>query len=194
VRVVAFEATAFETHSAVWRACLDACGGAIDGVLVCHGWLVDQPQAQADPDIARRLIDVNFTSAVSILERAAAHLAERGRGWIAAVSSVAGDRGRRSNYLYGAPKAGLSTYLEGLRYRLGPAGVSVLTVKPGFIDTAMTWGKVNPRLAASPQRVARDIHRGIRRRRAVIYTPWPWRWVMLIIRAIPAFIFRRLTI
>ncbi len=194
VHVVDFEATALDRHEAFWAACLDACQGKIEACIACHGLLIDQAEAERDPALAVRLIEVNYTSVVSILERAAAHMAERRSGTIAAISSVAGDRGRKSNYLYGAPKAGLSTYLEGLRYRLWPAGVHVLTIKPGFIDTPMTWGKVNPRLAASPARVARDIHRALQRRRGVIYTPWPWRWVILIIRNIPTIIFRRMKI
>ncbi len=194
VSVIAFDAVAFDTHGEFWNACLSACNQQIDIIVLCHGLMIDQPAAQADPDSARRMIDVNYTSAVSILERAADHMAGRGQGRIAAISSVAGDRGRKSNYLYGAPKAALSAYLEGLRYRLHPAGVKVLTIKPGFIDTPMTFGKVNPKLAASPDRVARDIHRAIRRGRSILYTPWPWRYVMFIIRNIPAFIFRKMNI
>jgi decaprenylphospho-beta-D-erythro-pentofuranosid-2-ulose 2-reductase len=131
---------------------------------------------------------------VSLLERLAAHMQQRGGGTIAAISSVAGDRGRKSNYLYGAPKAALSVYLEGLRYRMSAHGVHVLTIKPGFVDTPMTFGRTPKALTASPHRVARDIHRALQRRRSVLYTPWFWWWIMLIIRMIPAPIFRRMSI
>jgi short-subunit dehydrogenase len=133
---------------------------------------------------------------VLLLEAAAAHLAERKSGYICAISSVAGDRGRRSNYPYGATKAGLSAYLQGLRSRLHPIGIPVLTVKPGFVDTAMIWGIVPPDspLNAKPQRVARDIFRAIRRRRNVLYTPWFWRIIMGIVTRIPEFIFKRMKI
>jgi short-subunit dehydrogenase len=122
------------------------------------------------------------------------YLEERGRGYIAAVSSVAGDRGRQSNYTYGASKAGLSAYLQGLRNRLHPAGVHVLTVKPGFVDTPMTHGLVNPDspLVASPEQVAADVDLAIRKRKDVIYTRWFWRAVMLVIGSIPERVFKRL--
>ena len=121
----------------------------------------------------RESLEVNFLSAAELLEIAAAYFEPQRTGFIAAISSVAGDRGRQSNYIYGAAKAGLSTYLQGLRNRLYHSGVHVLTIKPGFVATRMTFGKVNPNspIVASPQRVAKDIARAIRRRRNVIYTP-----------------------
>ena len=112
------------------------------------------------------------------------------------VSSVAGDRGRQSNYLYGSTKAGFSTYLDGMRNRLYRSGVTVITVKPGFVDTSMTWGLLNPKspLVATPERVARDIARAIRRRKNTVYTPWFWALVMLAIRLVPEPIFKRLSL
>ena len=145
-------------------------------------------------DEARRAIDLNFTSAVALLAPLASYLEGRRSGYLAAISSVAGDRGRQSNYTYGAAKAGLTAYLQGLRNRLYRSGVHVLTIKPGFVDTPMTRGLVNPNspLVASPKRVARDIDRAIRRRRNTIYTPWFWRPIMLVVRLVPEFIFKRL--
>jgi short-subunit dehydrogenase len=156
--------------------------------------MFDQAEAQADVQRIRRTYDVNLTSAASVLEPIAAHMAERGTGWIAAVSSVAGDRGRQSNYLYGSAKAGLTAYLQGLRNRVHHHGVDVLTIKPGFVDTPMTHGLLDPDspLVASPDRVAKDIDRAIRRRRSKVYTPWFWRGIMAIIRNIPEAIFKRL--
>ncbi len=156
--------------------------------------MVDQDIAEQDFAQARQMIDVNFTSAVSILGCLADYFRGRRSGVIAAISSVAGDRGRQSNFIYGATKAGLTVYLAGLRNRLHPLGVHVLTIKPGFVATAMTVGRVNPNspLMATPERVAADIDRALRRRRDVLYTPWFWRWVMLIIRAVPERLFKRL--
>src|SRR5262249_27705972 len=151
----------------------------------------NQAEAQSDTKILRQSLDVNFVSAAALLEVAAAYFEARKTGFIAAISSVAGDRGRQSNYIYGCAKAGVSAYLQGLRNRLHPAGVSVLTIKPGFVATKMTFGKVNPNspMVASPERVANDIARAIRRRRNVIYTPWMWRWILAIVRSIPEPIF-----
>ncbi len=165
----------------------------LDGVVVCPG-MPPQQDSGLDEASVRGMCDVNFLSVAVILEAAAAQFADRGRGSIAALSSVAGDRGRQSNYVYGATKAALSTYLAGLRNRLQPHGVSVLTIKPGFVDTAMIRGMKTPPslLVASPDRVAADIERAIVQRRDVVYTPWFWRWIMTIICAIPEPIFKRL--
>ena len=143
---------------------------------------------------SQRTIDVNFTAVVSLLLLAADYLAKRESGFIAAISSVAGDRGRQSNYTYGASKAALSTYLAGLRNRLFHDGVHVLTIKPGFVDTAMTQGLINPRspLVASPEQVARDIDKAIQRRRNVLYTRWFWGPIMWIIKSLPECLFKRL--
>ncbi len=139
-------------------------------------------------------MEINLTSAVVLLSLFANYLEDRRSGYLAVISSVAGDRGRQSNYTYGAAKAGLTAYLQGLRNRLYRSGVHVLTVKPGFVDTPMTHGRVNPDspLVASPARVARDIDWAIRRRRNVIYTPWFWRPIMLAVRLVPEFVFKRL--
>src|SRR5262245_32495555 len=156
--------------------------------------MAPQGEAQTSFELARRMIDVNYTSAVSLLNLAADYFEARKAGFICAISSVAGDRGRQSNYLYGSTKAALNTYLEGLRVRLAKVGVPVTTVKPGFVDTKMTRGMKGMFLVASPARVARDICRAIRRGRAVVYTPWFWWGIMTIIRSIPDFLFRRMKI
>lgn len=113
--------------------------------------------------------------------------------FICVVSSVAGDRGRQSNYVYGSTKGGVNRFLQGLRQRLAGCGVQVITIKPGPVDTAMTWGKEMP-LTASPERVARDIHRACRKGRNVVYTPWFWWPIMRIVQHIPEPIFKRLGI
>jgi short-subunit dehydrogenase len=185
VETTPFDALDFDSHAAMFNAT------SLEAIIVCHGDMVPQADAARDPAQARRIIDVNFTSVVSLLNRDADHFERRKRGVIVAITSVAGDRGRQSNYIYGSAKAGLQTYLEGLRHRLAKSRVKVVDVRPGFVDTGMTWGLPGVFLAASPDRVARDIYRAARRGRAVVYTPWFWRWIMFIIRRLPRFVFHR---
>jgi short-subunit dehydrogenase len=192
VAVQPFEALDFSRHPAFFEDCLKAGGGALGGVILCQGILVSQSVAQDDFAEARRMIDINFTSMISLLNLAANHFEKQRFGFVCAISSVAGDRGRQSNYIYGATKAALNTFLEGLRVRLAKVGVPVTTVKPGFVDTKMTRGLPGMFLVAQPERVARDICRAIRRRRDVVYTPWFWSGIMGIICGIPNFIFKRM--
>ena len=193
VYVQHFDALEFGQHQPLVDQCVERAGG-LDGVVLCHGWLCDQQQAQEDFATARRAIDVNFTSCVSLLNAVAAYLANQGRGTIVAISSVAGDRGRQSNYVYGSAKAALSVFLQGLRNRLAAHGVHVLTVKPGFVDTPMTHGLINPDspLVASPQQVAVAIERAVRHRRNTVYAPAFWWWIMTAIRCIPEPLFKRM--
>jgi decaprenylphospho-beta-D-erythro-pentofuranosid-2-ulose 2-reductase len=192
VEVVPFDAEAFDTHEAFWRDCQTQAAGALGGVIMLHGLLPIQSEAQADLKIARQAIDVNFISAVSVLTFAANDFEAKKSGFLCVFSSVAGDRGRQSNYVYGSAKAALTTFLQGLRNRLSHSGVNVLTVKPGFVDTAMTWGLPGLFLVATPERVAADVHRAVLRGASEIYTPWFWRYIMLIIRSVPEFIFKRM--
>jgi short-subunit dehydrogenase len=196
VQPACYEATNFASHGAFFSACADSPSSPLAGLVFCQGTMADQAVAQRDFAACQRMIDVNYTSAVSLLSLAAAHFAERGSGYICALSSVAGDRGRQSNFLYGSTKAALTVYLQGLRNRMARRGVAVVTVKPGFVDTAMTWGllKAGSPLVASPARVARDIVRAIDRRANVIYTPWFWRGIMTIIQSIPEPIFKRMAL
>lgn len=187
-----FEAADVSTHPAFFTQCRDHFDGRLAGVILCFGYLDDQKTAQQDFEIARRTIDVNYTGAVSILELFAGHFEAQRKGFICAVSSVAGDRGRQSNYLYGSAKAGLTAYLQGLRNRLYASGVAVTTVKPGFVDTKMTFGKPNLVLLAPAEKAAKDIVNAALKGKNVVYTPWFWRYIMLIIRHIPEFIFKRL--
>lgn len=180
------------------RAFLDRCfaraGGRIDGIIVCYGYLPVPSEARTNPLTVRQTIDVNFTSVASLLTAVAERLEEGKGAWIAAISSVAGDRGRQSNYVYGGAKGGLSIFLQGLRNRLHSRGVHVLTIKPGFVDTRMLEGTAgsDSRLKAPPERVAGDIVDAIRKRRDVLYTPWYWRPILFLLRSIPEWIFKRL--
>lgn len=189
-----FDALDFDDHPAFVERCDARFAGGVDGWVLCHGEMPDDEEARRDAAVARHMIDVNYTSAVSLLERAGARLAERGAGWICALGSVAGDRGRPGNYVYGSTKAALAVYLSGLRARLSRSGVSVVTVKPGVVDTGMTWGLPDLPLAAAPERVARDAIRAVRRDRAVVYSPWFWAIIMAVIRALPDRIFKRMSL
>jgi len=191
-RILPFDALDTQTHALTLRSFLSEAGNALEGVVVCMGYLGDQAKGQSDWDEARRILKTNFTGCVSALNILANHFEPRRAGFICAISSVAGDRGRQSNYLYGAGKAGLSTFLQGLRNRLFPAHVKVITVKPGFVDTHMTYGRPGLFLVASPESVAKGIFRAITKGKDVVYLPWFWHFIMLIIRSIPEAIFKRL--
>jgi short-subunit dehydrogenase len=187
--VHAIDALDVPAHAAALRPALTP---DLRGTVLAIGYLGDQRRAEVDAAEARRIIDTNLTGCVSMLNVVAAHLAASGGGFVCALSSVAGDRGRQSNYVYGAAKAGLSTYLSGLRNRYAREGVRVLTVKAGIVDTRMSAGMPGAGLAASPERVARSVVRAITGGRDVVYVPWFWRGIMLVIRSIPERLFKRL--
>jgi short-subunit dehydrogenase len=166
-----------------------------DGVVIAAGYMVDQEVAQNSLDETLNTINVNFTGAVSLLNIIANDFERKKEGFIIGISSVAGDRGRKANYIYGAAKAGFSAYLSGLRNRLFESGVKVLTVKPGFVNTKMTQGLDLPeKLTAQPSEVAEDIYNAQQNAKDILYTKWIWRYVMLIITHIPEFIFKKLSI
>jgi len=189
---VFFDAVAFASHAVLAEA-WGSGEGALNVVLV-FGLMPEQGAIDADPALAHATIDATFTGAVSILHHLAPHLERRKTGIVIGIGSVAGDRGRLKNYVYGAAKAGLHTYLAGLRSRLARSGVHVLTVKPGFVDTAMTWGLPGLFLVASPEKIARTSLAAAAKAKNVCYVPGFWRLIMLIIRAIPERIFKRLSI
>ena len=168
--------------------------GETPAVLVCVvGLLGDQGEAERDPGAFRLVVESNFTAPAALIGEAANRMAGRGAGVIVGVSSVAGERGRASNYAYGAAKAGLTAFLSGLRNRLAGAGVRVITVLPGFVDTRMTAGmKLPAALTARPEEVAKAILAAEARGRDVIWVRPVWRWIMLVIRLIPESIFKRL--
>ena len=188
----AFDALALETHKPFFEDCQAASSGTLHGVVLCFGYLGDQATAQADLVETRRILDTNLMAAVSIFNVIANDFEARRRGFLCALSSVAGDRGRQSNYIYGSAKAGLSVYLQGLRNRLFHSGVRVVTIKPGFVDTAMTFGRPGMFLVASPEAAGRRIVKAIIGGDDVAYVPGFWRVLMLLIRAIPERIFKRM--
>lgn len=158
------------------------------------GSMPPQDAIDADPGLIEGVVTDNFVGPSRFLTQLAPVMEGRACGTVVGISSVAGDRGRIGNYVYGAAKAGFATYLSGLRNRLTRAGGHVVTVKPGFVDTSMTWGKEGMFLVASPETVARDILRAVAKKRNVVYTPFFWRYIMMIIRAIPEPIFKKLSI
>jgi short-subunit dehydrogenase len=178
-------------HAALLDAAAAEMGG-LDLVVVAYGTLPDQKSCEASVEATLAAFDVNALSTVALLTLVANRFEAQRAGRILVLSSVAGDRGRQSNYVYGAAKGMLSLYLQGLRNRLQPAGVGVLTVKPGFVDTPMTAAFPKGPLWASPDRVAADMVRALDRGRDVLYTPWFWAAIMLVIRSIPEAVFKRL--
>lgn len=173
---------------------IEAEAGPIEVALLAFGDMGDQLVGEQDFTQARRVIDVNYTGAASLAEAIARPMVERGRGSILGISSVAGDRGRKSNYFYGSAKGAFSLYLQGLRNRLSEYGVHVMTVKLGFIDTRMTFGMDSPLPIASPEAAGQAIVRAQRVGVEIFYYPHFWRGVMGIIKAIPEKLFKRLSI
>ncbi len=165
--------------------------GGVDVAFVAYGVLIEQSVCSDDASAAARQMHTNFVSPAALATRIAARLEAAGAGSLVVVGSVAGDRGRASNYVYGASKGGLAIFLDGLRHRLAGSGVHVLTVKPGFVDTPMTRALPKGPLWATPSRVADDIVRALDRRQAVLYTPWFWRWIMVVICNLPRGILHR---
>ncbi len=162
------------------------------GVILAFGMLGEQEEAQKNFSAAKKIIDTNYTGAVSIFEIIAGDFEDRKKGFMAGISSVAGDRGRQSNYIYGSAKAGFSAYLSGLRHRLYKSGVSVLTVKPGFVDTKMTAKLDLPeKLTAKPEEAAERIYKAIQKNKNTIYIKPVWALIMLIIIHLPEFIFKK---
>lgn len=185
-----FDAAATASHPAFFQQVLHTMQ-QLDGVVLAFGLLGDQ-QAAREFALAEKIIASNYTGAVSILGLCANYLEPLKRGFIIGISSVAGDRGRQSNYVYGSAKGALSLYLQGLRNRLYPSGVRVITIKPGFVDTAMTFGLPGLFLVASPQDIGKNIVRTLSKSADIVYLPGFWRFIMLIIKHVPEFIFKRM--
>src|SRR5258705_9113024 len=187
VEVAPFEAMDFASHANAAARWGERAGTL--NVLLVFGLMPEQSDMDADPAKLIDCVGVTYTGAISILHHLAPHLESRKAGTVIGIGSVAGDRGRLKNYIYGSAKAGLHTYLAGLRNRLGRSGVHVMTVKLGFVDTAMTWGAPGIFLVASPESVAQSCLAASKKRRDICYIPGFWRLIMTIIRSIPERIF-----
>jgi decaprenylphospho-beta-D-erythro-pentofuranosid-2-ulose 2-reductase len=187
-----FDAADFAAHDEFIRHVATTLGG-LDGVVVCFGTLGDEDAAQTDPTDALATINQNFTGAVSLITLAARHLEQQGSGFIIAIGSVAGERGRKKNYVYGSAKGALATFTQGLRGRLAASDVHVMTVKLGTVDTRMTWGREGALLTIAPTKAADLIYAAYRKRAEVVYVPWFWRLIMGAIRLIPESRFKRVS-
>ena len=166
--------------------------GSIDLALICHGLLPDQEICERDFTALQASLEVNVTSTLSLLVELGNCLETQGSGTLAAITSVAGDRGRRSTYGYGASKAMISTFLEGLRGRLHDSGVAVIDIRPGLVDSPMTRELKKGPLFSSPELIASCIVKGIKQASPTIYAPAYWRLVMFVVKAIPQRLFKRL--
>jgi short-subunit dehydrogenase len=180
-------------HPAMLAAAAQSLG-TIEMALLAHGVLGDQAEAQASYGAAESVLHTNLLSAVSLITWLANYFETMRQGTLAVISSVAGDRGRRSNYVYGASKGALSIFLDGVRSRLDRAGVQVLTIKPGFVATPMTAHLEQGPLFAQPAHVAKGIVKAVERRRDVVYLPAFWAVIMLVIRLVPRPLFKKLNV
>lgn len=169
--------------------------GKIYGVISCIGYLGNQKLAEVNSTEANLILNTNFTGCVKVLDKIAVLMKNQGEGFIIGLSSVAGDRGRKSNYYYGSAKAGFTAYLSGLRSRLASYGVHVLTVKPGFVNTKMTSHLDLPKLlTTTPNKVAKSVYRAQQNKQSVLYVKPVWRLIMAIITLIPEFLFKKLNL
>ena len=180
-------------HREIIEAALKPFSG-LDMVLVAYGTLGEQRASEQDVEVALQEFNNNCTSVISLLTLLANYFEQQGRGCIAVISSVAGDRGRQSNYVYGAAKGALTIFLQGLRNRLAKKGVAVVTIKPGMVDTPMTAHMRKGRLFASASTVGQGIYDAMMKRKDVVYVPSYWRYIMWIIKSIPESRFKKMNI
>jgi short-subunit dehydrogenase len=191
VHVETMDVNDFAAHEPMLNRA-DQALGELDTVLIAHGTLSDQSACQESVDLTLQELTTNGMSVIALATRISSRFEQRRAGTIAVISSVAGDRGRQSNYVYGSAKALTTTFLSGLRQRLRKSGVAVITIKPGFVDTPMTTALPKGALWATPQQVGAGIVKAIDRSASVVYLPFFWRPIMFVIRAIPETIFQRL--
>ena len=183
----------FDRHQTVLEKAIETLGG-IDIVLIAHGTLPDQEACEQSYQTTLKELNTNALSVISLLTHSANILESQGRGTIAVISSVAGDRGRQSNYVYGTAKGAVTIFLQGLRNRLYKSGVHVLTIKPGFVDTPMTADLPKGLLWAKPEKVASKVFKSINKKRNSVYAPGFWRPIMTTIRLVPESVFKKLSL
>lgn len=187
------DVTQFDQHESIIENAFNLMPD-INTVLIAHGTLPNQDECLTSYEKILQEIEINFLSIVSYLHFISQKLIVHKYGTIAVISSVAGDRGRKSNFIYGSAKSALTEYLNGLRGYLYSQGIHILTIKPGITDTPMTQKTPKGLLMASAQKVGKDIYHAIQTQKNTIYTPWYWRYLMWIIQLIPEFIFKKMSI
>jgi short-subunit dehydrogenase len=192
VEFEAIDITELSAHKNIVEKSFLALDARIDLLLFAQGELSDQHKADQDFNYALNQLQINFISIISLITLYAPKFEEQKSGTIATISSVAADRGRKKLTLYCTAKAALSTYMQGLRQRMYLSNVNVLDIKPGFVDTPMTADITKNILFAKAETIAEDIKFAIEYKKALIYTPWFWRFIMLIVRFIPEAIFKKL--
>ncbi len=186
-----FDAIRMDTHKG-FAATIDQMAQGTLNIFLVFAQMPEQDDIDADPALVVPTVTATYSGAVSVLHYLAPLLEQRQAGHVVVVGSVAGDRGRIKNYVYGSAKAGLHAYAQGLRARLFKSGIGVTTVKPGFLDTAMTWDAEGMFLVSSPEAAAADIHKAVTKGKEVIYTPRFWWVIMTIIKHIPEAIMKKL--
>lgn len=194
VEVVEFDALRPETYALALARAKSFAGPTTLNLFLAFGVMPSQAEMDADAELAARVLETNFNAAVRFLQATVPIFEAQKAGRVVVLGSVAGDRGRLSNYIYGAAKAGLHAYLQGLRARLWRCGVTVTTVKPGPVDTAMTFALGRLPLLVQPDAVAQICLAAALRGREEVYVPSPWRLIMAILRAIPEKFFKKLSI
>lgn len=193
IEMIPADLTDLQRHQEIIEAALKPFAG-LDAALIAYGTLGDQKRDEQSVEVTLQEFTTNATSVISLLTLLGNHFEQQKRGCIAAISSVAGDRGRQSNYIYGAAKAAVTTFLSGLRNRLARSGVTVITIKPGMVDTPMTAHVRKGLLFARPQAVGHGIYEAVLKHKEVVYLPGYWRIVMWVIKSIPESVFKKLNI
>ena len=191
IQTAELDALDFDRHREAFDEAVKKMNG-LDGMLIAHGTLPKQEEIEKDTDEIIREFKINALSGISLATIAANYFETKESGTLAVISSVAGDRGRKSNYIYGSAKAALTAFSSGLRGRLAGKGVNVVTIKPGFVDTPMTAEMPKNPLYASPQTVGKGIYEAMKKGRDIVYLPGFWRYIMLIVKAVPEAIFKKL--
>jgi len=181
----------FDRHEPVFKRAVEAFNG-LDAVLIAHGTLADQIDTQKSVEKIVREFNINCVSVITMASLAANYFEQKKEGLIAVISSVAGDRGRMSNYIYGSAKGGVTTFLQGLRNRLAHSGVNVLTIKPGMVDTPMTAHLPKNPLFAKPQDIGKIIYKAMKNKKDIVYAPAYWRFIMWVVVHLPEFVFKKL--
>jgi len=193
VHVEVLDVLDYDRHKAVIEAAINALDG-LEVVLIAHGTLPDQKACEQSFDLTRREFETNALSTISLLTHLANYFEEKRQGTITVISSVAGDRGRQSNYVYGCAKAAVTVFLQGLRNRLHKSGVNVITIKPGFVDTPMTVNFKKGPLWVKPDTVAKNLFRLTLGKSREVYVPYYWSIIMLLIRLIPESVFKKMSL